>query len=360
MRRDVLELDASLVVPAPRRRLDLGSAEGIRVLLTGGSVIDWHKASFGAFDDVDRLLRLHHLDPGDAFDRARLRYLFTEAVSYVEAFLQLRVPPELRDVADVRQVFLWASDTRGFRRMQVLSCMILKLMHVTQHLEAAELRQRTALSERNLLDLATRHLAVAADRMRRSGVPLVAFYGSRKTRTAVITKLLCKRDDVASQVFDKLRYRVVVPTHDDLLGALQWLVREVVPFHQGVPGQSHNNLLDPDRIRDGLPPHLRDSMQDVPAEDDPWSDGKTNEFSGTSYRMINLVADLPVRLPDEALPDGLQVDQGRTVHVTTELQLVDEATSATNEQGENAHELYKRRQHERVRRRLTRGQFVPD
>ncbi|MCA9572543.1 MAG: TIGR04552 family protein, partial [Myxococcales bacterium] len=335
MRRDALELDGTPLSSPYRPPLSLGDVEAMRLLLAGGSVVDWHKAAFDTLDDVDQLLRLHLLEPGDPFDDARLRYLFTEAVAYVEEYLRLRVPPKVREVADVRELFLRASDVRGFRRTQVLSCMVLKLMHVMQHLEAADLRLRMPLSDNALLDLAARRIGAAADRMRADGVPLVAFYGSRKTRTSVITKLLCKRDDVATRVFDKLRYRVLVPEPEDLATALTWLVRHLVPFHMVVPGQSHNNLLDPDEITARLEPTLRDAIQ--PLVDDPVrSEARTNEFSGETYRMINVVVDLPVRLPDHALPAGPQVSQGRVVHVVVEFQLADVATDQANEAGENA------------------------
>lgn len=359
VRRDALELDGTPLSAPSRPPLDLGDVESIRLLLGGGSVVDWHKAAFGSLDDVDRLLRLHLLEPGDPFDDARLRYLFTEAVAYVEEYLQLRVPPNVRDVTDVRELFLRASDVRGFRRTQVLSCMVLKLMHVMQHLEAADLRLRMPLSDNVLLDLASRRIGGAADRMRADGVPVVAFYGSRKTRTAVITKLLCKREDVATRVFDKLRYRVVVPEPEDLVTALAWLVRNLVPFHMVVPGESHNNLLHDEQVLGRAPPELADLLQSLPDES-PGGEARTNEFSGRTYRQINVVVDLPVRLPEHALPAGPQVSQGRNVHVVVEFQLADEATDRDNEAGENAHEHYKRRQHERVRRRLTRGVYVPE
>jgi uncharacterized protein (TIGR04552 family) len=358
LRRDILELDTAVTPRADALRLSLADAEAIRLLLAGGSVVDWHKAAFGSIEEVDQLLRLHLLDVDDPLDQERLRRLYLEALAYVEEYLQLRIPPKLRDVDDVRQLFLWASDTRGFRRNQVLSCMALKLMHVMQHLEAADLRMHTSISESALHDLAHRRVEEAGQRMRAAGVPLVAFYGSRKTHLAVVTKLLCKRDDVAAKVFDKLRYRIVVPSHEHVVGALGWLVREAFPFNQVMPGQSHNNLLDPEEVAAELDAADREALQ--PLVDDPVKTLETkNEFSGRSYRMINFIVDVPVMLPDDVIPAGARVNLGRVVYLAVELQLMDEETARANESGENHHALYKRRQHERVRRRLTRGSFVP-
>jgi uncharacterized protein (TIGR04552 family) len=46
---------------------------------------------------------------------------------------------------------------------------------------------------------------------------------------------------------------------------------------------------------------------------------------------------------------------GRVVFVMVEFQLIDEATARRNEEGENAHALYKARQHRVVASRLKRG-----
>lgn len=357
MRNDLLELDASVASRRSALRLTLEDAEAVRLLLSGGSVIDWHKAAFADHAAVDRLLRLHLLDPEEAEDRHRLRYLHLEAVSYLQDYVRVRVPPELREPDDVRDVFLWASDTSGFRRRQMLACMSLKLLHVLHHLGAADLRHRAAVSEAALLELAHQRVRQAADAMRASGHPLERFYGSKKTRSSMIAKLLAKRDDVAGRVFDKLRYRLVVPHEDDLIPTLAWLVRHLVPYNLALPGQSHNNLLDPASLADALPPADQEALQPLEGELRR-ADQPRNAFSGDTYRTINAVFDLPVRLPDAVLPEGPLYLQGRVVYVTMELQLVDEATDTRNELGQNAHEAYKQRQFEVVRQRLGRGRFL--
>lgn len=357
MRRDILELDTSISANVAPLRLTLEDVEALRVLLAGGSVVDWHKAAFPDVASVDRLLRLHLMNPDDPVDQARLRYLFDEAASYVEEYLQLRIPSKLRDVDDVRDIFLWASNAQGFRRTQVQSCMILKLMHVLQHLEAADLRQHLSISDQELQDIAHGVIADAADRMRLSGVPLIAFHGNRKSRMSVISKLLSKRDDVAARIFDKLRYRVIVPEESDVVQALAWLIHEVFPFNQVIPGQSRNNLLDPRALADALTADEREQLQAL-VDDPVRADTPTNEFSGRNYRMINFVTDIPVAVPADALPKQDPRLLGRTVYVTVEFQLVDERTAADNEEGDNAHSKYKRRQFERVRDRLTRGQYL--
>ncbi len=356
MRYDILELDNAVSPRVPELRLALADVEAMRLLLAGTSVIDWHKAAFASTDEVDRLLALHRLDLGRAEDRNRLRYLYNEALAYLEEHLGMRVPTELRAPDDVRYVFLVASDTRGFRRSQAIACMTLKLMHLMHHLGAADLKFRTPISEQALLDLANDYITSKADAMRASGMPMVAFYGSRKTRTSIVSKLLAKRDNVAATVFDKLRFRIVVPRQQDLVSTLTWLTRNVFPFNHIVPDQSHNNLVDPCDIEAALPTDVRAQLQQPPEGEGRRSDTK-NEFSGSSYRMINFIADVPIELPPEYL-SAPRLTHGRVVFAMVEFQVVDEATATANERGENAHELYKARQQERVATRLMRGDYI--
>jgi len=351
MRRDILELDSRLGGHAHTLQVDLQDAESIRLLLTGDSVVDWQRLAFADRDAVDRFLEVHCLDMGDPEDRERLRYVFNEAVSYLEEHLHLRFPAELRNPDDVRTVFLWASQYGGFRRTQILSCVILKLMHVIHHMEAADLKFKTAISEEALLELAHRRILAAARQMQADGLNVLAFYGSRKSRSSVITKLLAKREAVAATIFDKLRYRIVVESPNDLLPALAWLTRRVFPFNYVIPNQSHNNLVSLAELRDGLPPEDREAFQQLDMDDDQ---GPRNEFSGKSYQTINWIVDYPVRIP-ASVPGTFSFELGRVVFVMVEFQILDEATARQNEEGDNAHSLYKARQHRVVASRLKRG-----
>lgn len=352
MRRDILELDTALTRVLTDFELTLHDVEAIRLLLSGSSVVDWQRLAFTDLAQVDEYLETLLIDVDRPDDEERLRYVFNEAVAYLEEQLQLRFPPALRDPEDVRQLFLWASQDGGFRRKQILSCVILKLMHVIQHMEAADLKFRTPISEARLFDLAEDRLLEEARRMQDSGLPIVALYGSRKSRSSVITKLIAKRENLAATVFDKLRYRIIVETPADLLPVLKYLTTRVLPFNYVIPGQSHNNLLDPETLWQALP---EDALAQHVARAMPMQqDSGKNEFSGASYRMINFIADYPVPMPAE-MQEGFPFELGRVVFVMVEFQLVDEETARLNELGENAHDLYKQRQFEEVARRLKRG-----
>ena len=353
MRRDILELDTTAASSAPAVPVTLQDVEAIRLVVTGDSVVDWQRLAFRSMAEVDRFLATHLLDPDDPTDRERLRYVFNEAVSYLEEQLHLKFPAELRDPSDTRQVFLWASQWGGFRRTQILSCVVLKLMHIIHHMEAADLKFRMSLSEEQLLRIAHRRLVEQARDMQQRGVPILAFYGNQKSRSSVITKLLAKKEAVAATIFDKLRYRVVVPRHEDIVPVLAHMTREMFPFNYTVPGQSHDNLLPIDHLFAHLSDEDREQARARGQLPLP-SDQPKNEFSGASFRSINWIADYPVRIPEGAA-GRFDFELGKVVYVNVEFQLLDETTALHNELGENAHELYKARQQRRVAARLKRG-----
>lgn len=352
LRRDFLELDAAAAAPATRRgavsRLTEVDVDAVRLFLSGGSVVDWAAIAFRCTADVDRYLRTLLLDLDDPVDQRRLRYVFNEAVSYLEEHLHLKFPPALRAPADVRDVFLLASERSGFRRTQILACVILKLMHVIHHMEAADLRHRTPISEAELIRLAHAHVAAKVRELSDSGLPVTAFYGSPKSRASVITKLLAKAENVAATVFDKMRFRIVVPSPDDLVPTVAWMTREMFPFNYVIPRESHNNLVDEVALARYSPEAALAPQDDVPLT----QLSAKNAHSGSSYRMINSVVDYPVRLPARVRNEA---HLGRVVFLLTEFQVVDEATARDNEGGENAHHLYKARQVRTVQRRLRRG-----
>ena len=351
-----LSVDASLLAAFGDSPINLSDLEAARLLLSGSSVIDWNRANFRSLDEVDRYLRLHRLNMDDPEDRWRLRYVHGEAINYLEEHLGLHFPADLQQPEDVRTLFVLASHIGGFRRRQILACVILKLMHVINHMEAAELRHQTPLSEADLMDLAEREIKAAAQRMRDAGFPLVAFYGSRKARNSIITKLLAKRENIAATIFDKLRFRIVTHDRSQILPAIAWLTREVFPFNYVIPGQSHNNLV---RLRDMIqaPAYTRlGPLVTNGIESDEGSDlnPEDNPFSGNSYRVINFIVDFPVRI-DHLVDIRYGALLGRTVFVMVEFQVIDRDTARANEEGDNAHSLYKERQRAIVQSRLRKG-----
>jgi len=352
---DRLEIDASMLKAFAKEPLNLSDLEAVRLMLRGNSIIDWNRANFRSYHEVDRYLNLHRLNLDDPEDRWRLSFVHGEAINYLEEHLGLQFPPEIQNPDDIRDVFLMASETGKFRRHQILACVLLKLMHVINHMEAAELRYQTPLSEAALLDLTERQILNAAKKMRDDGIPLVAFYGSRKARNSIITKLLAKKENIAATIFDKLRFRIVTHEIEHVLPVIAWLTRNLFPFNYVIPGQSHNNLI---RFTDliAAPGYeaLGKKLQHNGITEEDILVSEENPFSGASYRMVNFIVDFPVRI-DHLVDVRYGALMGRVVFVMVEFQVLDRETARANEEGENAHDLYKARQRAIVESRLRKG-----
>jgi uncharacterized protein (TIGR04552 family) len=145
-------------------------------------------------------------------------------------------------------------------------------------------------------------------------------------------------------------------------------VTHLVPFNLVVPAQTENTLVSFSGLIESTPelkelvPQLQlDPYEATELEWEKKRNGVPNEFSGKTYRVLNFVADVPVRLEGQSAGVAASIDEYEPaiVFVPVEFQFVDEETARQNELGENSHERYKRRQQLRVLRRLSRGLVVP-
>ena len=339
----------------------LGDLERMRIVLRGGSVIDWRRLHFQSKEEVDHYLRLCLFDPDDPFDRARLQRILDEAVDYLRTSFRYRVAEEVARPREVQDLFLLASGVGEAQRLRRVACIVLKVMHVVHHVEARGLLHRARVSEDELAQLVTARVDHAIAQLRRAGMPILSAAGSVKTRHSLITKLLAKKETLAAQIYDRVRYRVVASRREDVLPVLVRLCDVLVPFNFVVPGQTQNTLfsfrqlVSETKALRRLAPELQAGLH---LEADDRREGNAspaNEFSGDNYQMLNFVVDLPVRLPERAVDSA----DGRIAFCMVELQLVDADTARANESGVNAHARYKKRQLRRVLRRLSRGLVVP-
>lgn len=351
-----LQLNASL---EEHVQLSVGAQEieQMRLLLEGNSVVDWRRLSLRDDEEVNRLLQLQGFEPGDEEDTRRLGHIFTRAVEYIDRNFAFDLTDALTHLDDVRGLFLLASEPSGPAQKQ--ACMILKVMHVIHHLQGRELLFTLPVSAAELYRRIESKVFSALDGLKARGVRVVEFAGSRKTMDSMVTKLLVQSESHAAQLHDRIRFRVITERLDDLFQTLVHLGTELFPFNYVVPGASRNDLIDLDRtLREDpyLARFLRE--QSFGQDDGPLPRSATappiNHFSGQSYKMINFVVDLPIRVDDlvgEHLDDW-SPNHGAVVFMLVEFQLCDQATALANELGENRHDLYKARQRKRVRGRL--------
>lgn len=348
----------STTVRRPRHEdFTLADLAAIRNLLRSGSVIDWHHLYFVDRDEVDRFLRVNEFDPRSEFDMARLEDLREQAVEYCERHLGFNIPIEVEEGIPARDLLLVASQ-KGKRRAH--ACIVLKVMHVLHHLAGRELLTKLPVSGDQIFHLVEDKVLRTVEEIKAAGCGIAEFQWSRKHADSLITKLLAKRETIAADVYDKLRFRMITTSEDQTLLVLREVIQRLVPFSYVIPGQSVNDVLDFRAVLEASPPLAKflPDLQELSAVAGDKKESIQNEFSGPGYRVINFVADLPVRI-DKFLcrtpDDPLFVENGAIVFVLTEFQIVDARTAEQNERGENSHERYKQRQAARVKGRLMHG-----
>jgi uncharacterized protein (TIGR04552 family) len=310
-------------------------------------VIDWHSLSFSEHAQVDRFLRLNEFDPESDDEMGRLEDLRADAVDYLARAFAMAIPDEVAADLPARDLFLVASSHGPHQKW---ACVVLKVMHIIHHINGRAGLLKLSVSDEIVFREIELKVMQVVEQLRAAGAPISEFEWSRKPRDSQITKLLAKRSTLAANIYDKLRFRLIVPTREDLVPMLATLTRQLIPFNYVVPGESVNQLIDleaiakaAERLHDGAKPEAQ-----------PY-----NEFSGPEYRIINFVADLPLRVERMVPRAEIPPELSHVVFVLTEFQICDKHTAETNEKGASSHEAYKARQNERVRMRLFRDKDDP-
>jgi uncharacterized protein (TIGR04552 family) len=325
--------------------LTLADIDAVRLLLRGDSVIDWHRLNFADHAEVDRFLRLNEFDPENDEEMARLEDVRSEAVEYLSRAFAMAIPDEVAADLPARDLFLVASSHGPHQKW---ACVVLKVMHIIHHINGRGALLKLSVSDEIIFREIELKVMQVVEQLRAAGAPLAEWEWSRKPQDSQITKLLAKRSTIAANIYDKLRFRLIVPTPDDLVPMLATLTRQLIPFNYVVPGESVNQLVDLHQV-------LQERLEIGPTP----SENPYNEFSGPEYRIVNFVADLPLRVERLLSRAELPPDNTHVVFVLTEFQIADKATSQRNESGASSHEAYKSRQNERVRMRLFREKDDP-
>jgi uncharacterized protein (TIGR04552 family) len=309
--------------------LSLSDLARVNLLLDGQSVIDWSRLYCHDLSDVDELLARVGLAHDESEDWARLMELHQLALGYLDLHEYGEIASEVRDPHDVRNLLLIASQDTLLQRD---ACAVLKVMHIIHHAAGRELVHRLSIPTAELFFRIERDVYQAVDDMKRKGISIVEWASSRKTEHSIITKLLCRKDSQAAQLHDRLRFRIVTDTVDDVLGVLAHLCRHVIPFGYVVPGESRNELIDfESTLRNDfrLRRLWRELQPPVSQQVEPVRD---NHFTASSYRDVNFVVDMAIRVDDVVgvIPDFDSRGSGRVVFLLAEFQIVDREQHALN------------------------------
>ncbi|MCS6900630.1 MAG: TIGR04552 family protein [Myxococcales bacterium] len=337
------------------KRLDeltLGDLEAIRLILRGDSIIDWHRLHFTTEQEAQQFLKTQEFRLEDPQDRGRLERIQAEAIGYLRRNFDFAIPKPIEQ-AKVEELLLLASG-KGHR--QVCACTVLKAMHIIHHLDARELLSTLPISSQELFQMVEEKVYRVIGAMLAAGLPITELIGGRKNKDSLYTKLLSKRETTAAAIYDKIRFRIVTRSVDDLLPVLQYLTCHLFAYNYVLPEQSINTIFH-FRSFCASHPHLRQFLDKFQGRLDDELTPSDNSFSAESYRVMHFIVDMPIRLsPDvlERAPMAMR-ELGSIVFMMVEFQLVDRETEANNELGEASHARYKERQRLAVARRLKLG-----
>src|SRR5690606_15940268 len=153
--------------------LSLAELEAIRLVLHGGSVIDWHRLNFVELREVHEFLAAHELDLAQPAHYARAEAIKNAAISYLRRTFDFPIPKPVAQ-KDVAELLLLAS---GKCHRQLCACTILKVMHIIHHLEARELLFMLPISDQELFHLVEQKVYRVIGGMLARGFPILEFIG---------------------------------------------------------------------------------------------------------------------------------------------------------------------------------------
>lgn len=329
--------------------------EMLRIILRGGSVLDWSKLNITSEEEAYELVLVNELDPDNRNDQEYIHSVKEEAIEYLKKNFEFPVPRKIRS-ASIIELLIIASKKRGHH--QVCACSLLKVMHIIHHYRGREARKLLPLTDHELFRLVETKIYRVVGKLLASDVPITELIGGRKHRDSLYTKIMAKPNDIAIQLFDKLRFRIVTRKLEDVWPVLNYLTRKIFPFNYIIPGETINTLFQ-FKTYCNSDVHLKKLIKQLPfdsSEEDELIIGD-NEFSHPTYKVINFVMDMPVRIDKlvlELYGDVATIEEPVSFSLT-EFQLVDRETEINNERGEASHDKYKERQKVEVERRLKLG-----
>lgn len=340
-------------------QLSVSELEGIRLVLIGGSVIDWHRLNFASEREAFEFLQAQEVDASRPADQARAEAVKNSAINYLRRTFDFPIPKPVaeKSVADL----LLLASYKGHR--QLCACAILKVMHIIHHLEARELLFMLPISDQELFHLVEQKVYRVIGGMLAQGFPILEFIGGRKNKDSLYTKLLSKPETHAAQIFDKLRFRIVTRSPNDIFPTMNYLMRHLFAFNYVVPRESTNTLFPFRHYCESEPSlaKLFPKLQLAPEFEAIEALAIDNQFTAKDYRVVHFVIDMPIRVPrevmDQAPPAAWAL--GHVIFGQTEFQIIDRETEQANEMGDASHDAYKRRQQQAVARRLKVG-FEPE
>lgn len=353
------------------------STEG---LLKGMSAIDMRHLAIHTVEEADEFIMNYGFDVNHPEDAEEIKAIFDEALSYVERCLldpsipwlpvgerlcKEGIPKDLTQGRDVQMLLVESSTGTGIN--QLWACALLKVMHIISHMNHAVLVQYFEEAQSQILSRYQKVLTRdEAGRLwlGQPGKMQLAIQDfevkDEKSRDSLITKLLCKRENVAEAVFDMIGVRIITDTPADAVIALEVLRRnKIVLFPNIISSRTRNSLVPITPFKEAYEAQLDAYMREEASLEEtlqalehitpsPETDGfhLHNQASSEQYRAIHITQRQLIRIKSPG-----QATETR-FFFPYEIQLVDCASHHENVSGHGAHHMYKQNQLMQARRRV--------
>lgn len=370
--------------------------ETLDAIIEGKSPIDLTSMPIKTREEAYDVIFNYGYDTCRKQDREDLGRLFQEAIGFIEnRFLTSHVdwqeigepsipvteiPIHLKALTHIEDLILVASG--GKKPDRQWACAILKVLHTLAHIHNnptlkyfQEASDSIVSNFHKLLLPQPDGSFCLSDRDGRQ----INLYGfetkHKKPRESILIKLLCKKENVAEDVWDLVGVRLITHHPIDALLAIDILrSRKVILFSNIIPSRSRNTLLDFEKLRtdyekklsdirrgQAAPDSVYDLLQTLSVRPPQTNDFRDNPSSLPDYRSIHMTCRYFLRLHTD--DTDLEELDGTDLHLQKyptdvrlafpyEIQILDKHNFLENQDGKSAHTLYKRKQLVAARRRV--------
>jgi len=378
--------------------------ETLDAIIEGKSPIDLNSIHALSHEEANELILSYGYDLRLEDDAAEMQSLLKETIEFIEnRFLTDRIdwaehdetvlplsqiPEPIRSTSDIRDLILMAASAK--KPEKLWACAMLKVLHTLVHLHNnPTLRYFQEASDSIILKfhhLLLPHPDGTFSLLGKNNrqIDLFGFETKyKKPRESILIKLLCKKENVAEEVWDLVGVRLITHIPADALLTIE-LLREqkVLLFSNIIPTRSRNTLIDFEAFRTEYErlfkdmqtgkrhfETINDLFQAVPIKPPK----KPNDFSKNpsslpDYRSIHITCRhfLNVQPPEEHdeldlldEPIGELDSHGSRIAFPFEIQILDKESYLENEAGKTAHSLYKLKQVISARRRVLGRLLLP-
>ena len=357
------------------------SWETLSATIQGKSAIDLTSMPVYSRDEAFNLIYNYGFDLSLPEDAAEVEGLFLEAMNFIEhRFLTKaidweqmgepaspaeKIPLAVTESRNVLDLIMIASQKDN--PLRSWACALLKVMHTLVYIQNSPLYKYHAQASETILSRFREILfpeedgTVILQGLQGRFLKLYAFEAKHhKPRESILIKLLCKKENVAENVWDLVGVRMVTFHPAEAILAVDILrEQKVLLFPNIIPSRSRNTLIDFDHFRELYEKRLKDfrlgrvtieAMQQIFQTDEVVIPQEApinqNPLSSPKYRSLHITCRQLLRVkPDSTLAET-------RFAFPYEIQIFDKESYLESKVGQGAHASYKQRQLFAARRRV--------